>query len=65
MVSRRHSAIGMTARADVNCPQHIPQNLDAADVAKVVAELRDSIMSVEAENERLRGQLASRMEQSS
>jgi predicted pyridoxine 5'-phosphate oxidase superfamily flavin-nucleotide-binding protein len=43
---------------DVNCPQHIPQKLDAGDVAKAVGELRARIQSLEAENGRLRTELA-------
>jgi predicted pyridoxine 5'-phosphate oxidase superfamily flavin-nucleotide-binding protein len=39
---------------DINCPRHIPQKLDAADVAGVVAELRARIVRLEAENEGLR-----------
>jgi uncharacterized protein len=39
---------------DINCPRHIPQKLDAADVAGVLAELRARIVRLEAENERLR-----------
>jgi predicted pyridoxine 5'-phosphate oxidase superfamily flavin-nucleotide-binding protein len=39
---------------DVNCPQHIPQKIDAAEVAAVVSELRARIAELEAENRRLR-----------
>ncbi|HEY8141019.1 MAG TPA: pyridoxamine 5'-phosphate oxidase family protein [Kofleriaceae bacterium] len=39
---------------DVNCPQHIPQKLDAAEVAGVVDQLRARIAELEAENQRLR-----------
>lgn len=40
---------------NVNCPQHIPQKLDAVEVAEVVSRLRDRISELEAENQRLRG----------
>lgn len=39
---------------DINCPQHIPQKIDGADVARVLAELQERIAAVEAENVRLR-----------
>jgi uncharacterized protein len=39
---------------DVNCPRHIPQKLDAAEVAEVLAQLRTRIQSLEAENDNLR-----------
>jgi predicted pyridoxine 5'-phosphate oxidase superfamily flavin-nucleotide-binding protein len=39
---------------DVNCPQHIPQKLDAADVAQALARLQARIDTLEAENETLR-----------
>jgi hypothetical protein len=39
---------------DINCPRHIPQKLDAAEVAGVLAELRARIARLEAKNERLR-----------
>jgi uncharacterized protein len=41
---------------DVNCPQHIPQKLDAADVAGVIEKLNARIAELEAENARLKGQ---------
>lgn len=34
---------------DVNCPQHIPQKIDAEEVAHVVKTLRDRIAHLEAE----------------
>jgi len=44
---------------DTNCPQHIPQKFDAADVAAALA-LRDShIAELETELAALKGQLAS------
>jgi predicted pyridoxine 5'-phosphate oxidase superfamily flavin-nucleotide-binding protein len=39
---------------DVNCPQHIPQKFDAADVAATVGRLQARIAELEAENARLR-----------
>ena len=39
---------------DVNCPQHIPRKIDAADVARALSSLEDRIASLEAENRRLR-----------
>lgn len=42
---------------DVNCTQHIPQKLDAADVAATVEKLEHHIVALEAENARLRTSL--------
>ncbi|MBS0254796.1 MAG: pyridoxamine 5'-phosphate oxidase family protein [Proteobacteria bacterium] len=42
---------------DVNCPQHIPQKLNASEAAGLVADLRARITSLEADNHRLRQQL--------
>jgi uncharacterized protein len=39
---------------DVNCPQHIPQKLDAADVAKALDEWRQRNEALERENAALR-----------
>jgi len=39
---------------DVNCPKHIPQKLDAADVAQAVERLQARIAELEAENRALR-----------
>jgi hypothetical protein len=33
---------------DINCPQHIPQKVDAADAARVIAQLRARIAELEA-----------------
>jgi uncharacterized protein len=45
----------VTVRAwDVNCPQHIPQKLDAADVAQAVERLEARIAELERENRALR-----------
>ena len=57
--ARPQQAILFTIEAwDVNCPQHIPQKLDAADVAAAVAKLERRISELEAENARLRESLA-------
>ncbi len=40
---------------DVNCPQHIPRKLDAAEVEDALARLRERIAALEVENARLRG----------
>ncbi|WP_242356240.1 pyridoxamine 5'-phosphate oxidase family protein [Anaeromyxobacter sp. SG64] len=39
---------------DVNCPQHIPRKLDAAEVEAALARLQERVAALEAENERLR-----------
>lgn len=39
---------------DVNCPQHIPQKLDATKVASVIEPLQKRILELEEENARLR-----------
>lgn len=38
---------------DVNCPQHIPQKIDAGEVAELVGRLRARIAELEAENQHL------------
>lgn len=43
---------------DMNCPQHIPQKFDAADVAGVLQDLQEQLAAAEAENARLRAKLA-------
>ncbi len=43
---------------DVNCPQHIPQKFDAADVAAAIDRLEARIAELEAENATLKGQQA-------
>lgn len=48
-------AILFTVEAwDANCPKHIPQKFDAADVAPVVERLQARITALEAENAALR-----------
>ena len=39
---------------DVNCPQHIPQKLDAREVGDTIEALRAKVAELEAENEKLR-----------
>ncbi len=34
---------------DMNCPQHIPQKLDVADVAAVIGQRDERIAALEAE----------------
>ena len=41
---------------DTNCPQHIPQKFDAADVAAALAQRDTRISELEAELARLRGE---------
>lgn len=56
--ARPEQAILFTVEAwDVNCPQHIPQKLDAADVAGAIDHLKARIAELEAENARLKGQV--------
>ena len=53
--ARAEQAIVFTLAAwDSNCPQHIPQRFEAADVAKALAERERRIGELEAEIERLR-----------
>ena len=40
---------------DANCPQHIPQRFEAADVARAITERDERIATLEAEVARLRG----------
>jgi predicted pyridoxine 5'-phosphate oxidase superfamily flavin-nucleotide-binding protein len=57
--ARPEQVILFTVEAwDMNCPQHIPQKFDAADVAKAVQGLQDRLNVAEAENFRLRAELA-------
>jgi predicted pyridoxine 5'-phosphate oxidase superfamily flavin-nucleotide-binding protein len=53
--ARASQVIVFTVRAwDENCPQHIPQRLEAADVAAAIAERDRRIAELEAELARLR-----------
>ncbi|MBD3786473.1 MAG: pyridoxamine 5'-phosphate oxidase family protein [Sphingomonadales bacterium] len=50
-------ALVITVEAwDVNCPQHIPQRFEAADVAAAIEERERKIAALEAELAALRGQ---------
>lgn len=42
---------------DVNCPQHIPQKLDASDVAGAFAHLQEQVKALTAENAALKARL--------
>ncbi len=48
---------------DSNCPQHIPQKLNAADVAEAVARLEARLADLEAENATLRIKLGAKYPQ--
>jgi uncharacterized protein len=53
--ARPEQAIVFTVEAwDSNCPQHIPQKFDAADVGAAINKLQTRIAELEAENEELR-----------
>jgi len=55
--AKPEQAILFTLEAwDVNCPQHIPQMLPAADVAVTFQRLKQRIAELEAENAELRGE---------
>jgi predicted pyridoxine 5'-phosphate oxidase superfamily flavin-nucleotide-binding protein len=41
---------------DTNCPQHIPQKFDAADVAAAIARLEARIAALQAENTQLKAE---------
>ena len=44
---------------DANCPQHIPQRFEAADVEAALAERDRRIEDIENENSKLRAQIRS------
>jgi uncharacterized protein len=52
-----HVMLITVTRWDVNCPAHIPQKLDAREVAEVVEALENRVADLEAENARLRARL--------
>jgi len=57
--ARPEQVILFTVKAwDMNCPQHIPQKFDAADVARALQDLQEQLAAAEAENARLRAELA-------
>ena len=59
--ARADTAILFTLAAwDTNCPQHIPQRIDAAAVAAALGERDHRIAALEAEVKRLQGGAASR-----
>ena len=43
---------------DVNCPQHIQQKFDAADVGAAISRLEERIAALQAENSHLQAQIA-------
>ena len=45
---------------DVNCPQHIPMKVDAADIAPVIERFEQRIAELEAENQQLRSAAAAK-----
>ena len=45
---------------DVNCPQHITPRYDEAMVRQVTEKLKSRVSELEAENERLKEQLAAK-----
>jgi predicted pyridoxine 5'-phosphate oxidase superfamily flavin-nucleotide-binding protein len=61
--ARAEQAVLFTVAAwDANCPQHIPQRFEAADVTAALAERDQRIETLEAEIERLRRTLEGRVE---
>jgi predicted pyridoxine 5'-phosphate oxidase superfamily flavin-nucleotide-binding protein len=53
--ARPEHAVLFTVEAwDVNCPQHIPRKLDAAEVEPALARLEERVAALEEENARLR-----------
>ncbi len=56
--ARPEQAILFTVEAwDANCPQHIPEKLDASEFASVIGGLQDRIALLEADNTRLQNML--------
>jgi uncharacterized protein len=53
-----HVILVTVTRWDVNCPAHIPQKLDAGEVARVIESFESRVADLEAENARLRARLA-------
>jgi len=57
--ARPEQAIVFTIEAwDVNCPQHIPQKFDAAEVSAAIEKLEHRIAELETENARLRASVS-------
>ena len=58
---RSQRAIVFTVEAwDVNCPRHIPQKIDAADVRAALSRLEEQVRALTEENAQLRAQLQAR-----
>ena len=54
--AKPEQAVLFTVEAwDVNCPQHIPRKVDAAEAEEALAQLRRRVAMLEEENARLRG----------
>lgn len=54
--AKPEQAVLFTVEAwDVNCPQHIPRKVDAAEAEEALAQLRRRVAVLEEENARLRG----------
>jgi len=59
--ARGERVIVMTVRAwDVNCPKHIPQRFEAADVAAALQERDERIQQLEAQVAELKREAAVR-----
>ena len=59
--TKAEQAILFTIAAwDVNCPQHIPMKVDAADIAPVIEKFEQRIAELEAENQQLRSAAAAK-----
>jgi predicted pyridoxine 5'-phosphate oxidase superfamily flavin-nucleotide-binding protein len=57
--ARAEQVILFTVEAwDANCPQHIPQKFDAADVSEAIQRLQDRIAVLESENDSLIKQIS-------
>ncbi len=58
--ARPERAVVITVEAfDWNCPQHIPQRFTLEELEPGLAPLREAVERLAAENERLKGELAS------
>jgi predicted pyridoxine 5'-phosphate oxidase superfamily flavin-nucleotide-binding protein len=57
--ARAEQVILFTVEAwDANCPQHIPQKFDAADVSEAIQRLQDRIAVLKSENDSLMKQIS-------
>lgn len=53
--ARAEQAVLFEVKAwDMNCPRHIPQKLDAGEIAEVLLKLQSGVETLEAENDKLR-----------